>query len=301
MNIEKYFPDELRRPLRRLFFKYDQQVREICFKRDGKVRADIGGDYFFIDENGIECDIIKGIKTNEKTFDDCFLRACEYSLYSRNEELCKGFVTLDGGHRVGVGGGAVYENEKLKTVRDISFLNYRIARAFNGCSDKGLLHIIDGKKIKNTVIASSPGCGKTTFIRDLALNFSKSGIKACIIDTRHEIAAVKSGKSSFDVGDLTAVLDGYSKVDGLEIAIRTLSPKVIICDEIGKAEEFEELKTLMQRGVNFVITVHCSDEQEFVNNKEFFSLFRAGIIENIIFLKDEPFPTSISKVLTRGG
>ena len=178
------------------------------------------------------------------------------SVYSVKSEICNGFITVPGGHRVGITGSAVIRNGKISFVKDISALNFRLAGEMIGAADKVIDIITDGKSVKNTLFISPPGAGKTTILRDSARQLSMKGFRVSIVDERHEIAAMQDGVSAFDLGLSCDVLTGINKADGMMMMLRSMSPEVIITDELGTAEDFEAVNKMLSCGVSIIASVH---------------------------------------------
>ena len=182
-----------------------------------------------------------------------------YSLYAYEEDIRQGFITIKGGHRIGIAGECVMENGKVKTIRNISSVNVRIANEVIGCSDKMLQYVISNNRVYNTIIISPPKCGKTTILRDLTRNISNGvpslwlyGKKVAVIDERSEIGACHFGIPQNDLGVRTDILDNCLKREGMIMAIRSLSPEVLICDEIGTKGDKEALMMAFNSGVNII-------------------------------------------------
>lgn len=178
------------------------------------------------------------------------------SVYAFSEDIKNGFITLPKGHRVGISGDAVISGGEISHMKYVQSLNYRYAREVIGSADKAMDRIIDGTRIKNTLIVSPPMCGKTTMLRDIARNLSLLGKKVSIVDERGEIAALSCGVPSFSLGANCDVLAGVNKAEGMLLMLRAMSPDVIITDEIGGKEDFDAIAEIKKRGVAIITSLH---------------------------------------------
>lgn len=182
------------------------------------------------------------------------------SVYAFENEIKNGYITLAGGHRVGISGDAVVVDGRLSHIRTVQSLNYRLAREVIGAADLVMDRIFDGKNIKNTLIISPPMCGKTTMLRDIARQLSFLGKKVSIVDERSEIAALFMGVPSFSLGANCDVLCGVNKAEGMLLMLRAMSPDVIITDEIGDSRDFDAICEIKKRGVSIITSLHGRDE-----------------------------------------
>jgi stage III sporulation protein AA len=208
-----------------------------------------------------------------------------YSIYAYEEEIKQGYITIKGGHRVGLCGSCVIEDNKIKTIKTIASLNVRVCREVMGCSNKILPYILINNEVMNTIIISPPRCGKTTLIRDLAKNISEgikeygfSGKKLCIIDERSEIGGCHNGVPQMNVGLRTDVFDNCPKAEGIMLAIRSMSPEVIVCDEIGTYKDMESIIMALNSGVKLITTIHGFGIEDLFKRAVF-----KDIIENHVF------------------
>lgn len=228
-------------------------------------------------------------KTGECGLEDAFIPSadeiaelvtnfCHHSVYAFSDNIKEGFITLPGGHRVGIGGRAVISGGELINLREFSSVNIRIAREFKE-SAKNIVHIIkEENRIYNTIIIAPPAAGKTTVLRDIARRLSQD-IKVTVIDERFEIAAQRMGVSQFDIGIQTDVLSGFSKSEGIKHALRSLSPDVIVCDEIGSNEDVLSVETILKGGCKIITSMHgYSVEEALKNKRELMSLFEIAIL-----------------------
>lgn len=177
---------------------------------------------------------------------------CENSIYSYQKEICQGYITVKGGHRVGITGNCVIEDGKIININYISSLNFRIAKQIIGCSNEVLKYIIneENNSIFNTLIVSLPGAGKTTLLRDIVRNISNgvgenNGLTVGVVDERCEISAMYKGVFQNDLGTRTDVLTNVSKGIGMRMLIRSMAPQVLVADEIGNNEDIVAINEAM--------------------------------------------------------
>lgn len=221
---------------------------------------------------------------------------CENSIYSYQREISEGFITLKGGHRVGVTGSCVIEDGKVININYINSLNFRISRQVLGCSQKLIRHILnlEDNNIYNTLIVSPPGCGKTTILRDITRQISSGiknikfkGINVGVADERGEIAALYKGVPQNDIGIKADVLENVSKALGIKMLIRSMSPKVIVADEIGSLEDIEAINYAMCSGCKGIFTAHGSNFDDIYSNQVMNYLVEKKSFEVIIFLDNK--------------
>lgn len=178
-------------------------------------------------------------------------KLCENSIYAYKNQICEGFLTIKGGHRIGITGTAVTDGKQILNLKYITSLNFRIAREIINCSNSFLREIIDKENntIYNTLIVSPPGKGKTTMLRDIIRNISNGipemhfkGMTCGVVDERGEIAAMYKGAPQNDIGIRTDVIENISKAKGMTMLIRSMAPEVIACDEIGSKEDIQAIR-----------------------------------------------------------
>lgn len=232
---------------------------------------------------GAENILLGGYIVRKEDIDYSFKAICDYSVYSFQRELSEGFITLKGGHRVGICGTAVTENGKINNINYISGMNFRIANERTGSADKLMTDILDKEKC-GIIIAGAPLSGKTTVLRDLCRQTGNKN-KVSLIDERGEIASVYKGIPQNDIGDFTDVFDGYSKSEGILMAIRTMSPDYIFVDEIGTDEDYNAILHSVCCGVQIVATVHASSIQTLKRKENISKLLSTGAFRYIVFLE----------------
>ena len=218
------------------------------------------------------------------------MRICNSSVYAVLEQMKNGFLLLPGGVRIGLAGRVLSAGDAIENIRDFTGLNFRIPHEATGCADKLLSHILQGDRVRHTVLISPPGGGKTTVLRDLVRALSVRGFKICVIDERDEICAMHSGLPAFDIGENTDVLRLCPKVSGVELAVRTLSPQVIITDELWGDAQKQVMQMAAGSGCSILTTVHGSGRAVLEDDKLF---------EVYVTLGKKGMPGVIREVYTR--
>lgn len=215
-----------------------------------------------------------------------------HSLYAFEDELRNGYLTVPGGHRIGLVGKAVLVDGRIKLQKYISGVNIRISREVIGAGEKVIHHLL-GKNgcVHSTLIVSPPQCGKTTLLRDLVRLLSSgvdsygfSGVKVGLVDERSEIAACYEGVPQNDIGIRTDVIDGCPKVQGMMLLIRSMSPQVLATDEIGKIEDAAAMEEALSAGVSVITTAHGSSMKDYRERPGLKRLFENKVFKRVIFL-----------------
>ena len=228
------------------------------------------------------------------------------SVYAIEEELRNGYLTLPGGHRVGVTGRAVLEAGRVKTLKQVSGFNIRIARDIKGTARRLLPWLWDRRhrRVYHTLIFSPPRCGKTTMLRDLIRQLANGvpelsipGLNVGVVDERSELAGCYKGVPSLDIGLRADVLDGCPKAEGMMMLLRAMSPAVLATDEIGRPEDVAALAEVFNAGVSVLTTVHGSSLDELAARPVLSSLFQARMIERLVLLGRSAGPGTLEKVI----
>lgn len=213
----------------------------------------------------------------------------QHSLYALEEELKRGYITVVGGHRIGIAGKVVMEHGEVKGIRDVTSFNIRIAREKRGVAQRVLPYLFENGRIQNTLIVSPPQCGKTTLLRDIARSLSygsewASSRKVAIVDERSELAGCLNGVPQRDVGPRTDVLDACPKAVGMMMMIRSMSPDVVVVDEIGRAEDGEAVWEAIHAGVAIVCSAHGVDVSEVAQRPTLGKLISHGVFSRYVVL-----------------
>ena len=251
------------------------------------IRVRKGGEERFLTEQGtVDTHAGEWLLVSKRRLQEGINRLARYSLYAYEEEIGQGFLTVRGGHRVGVCGRAVVENGRIRTLTDLSAVIFRMAHEVKGCADSVIPCLLQEGRLCHTLILSPPGCGKTTLLRDLLRQCSdRLGMQVGIVDERSEIAACQAGVPQLDVGMRSEVLDGAPKEAGIRMLLRSAAPQVIGADEIGRREEAVALSELMHCGVKVLCSVHAGSREEAMSRRELVPLIQNGLLERIILLK----------------
>ncbi len=231
-----------------------------------------------------------------------FRTVCGYSVYSHSEEIKKGYISLKGGHRVGICGSGVFDKDNLSVIKDISSLNFRIARQIFGASDNIIANF--NGNLYSTLIAGSPGSGKTTILRDITRRLSNGTAgkyyRVFVADERFELSASYDGVIQNDLGETVDVMCGIPKVEALKIGIRCFSPEVMIVDEIGSDYEAKMLTECFFSGAKIIATTHCRNKEDLMN-KEFISkLIKNNVFEKVVLLQEGNKNGNIKRIYNSG-
>lgn len=221
-----------------------------------------------------------GIPVSFEELSRTFQAVCSYSVYSFEQELSEGYLTIRGGCRVGICGSAVREHQNVKSLKYISSLNFRIPGEYPGIAEQ-LWKQCPG----SVLIAGTVGSGKTTYLRDFC-RIAGNHCRTALIDERGELAAVQRGAPSHDVGRMTDIFDNYPRAAGILTALRVMNPEYLICDEISTPEDVQAVLTASGCGVKFAASCHAGSPDELRNRTVLRPLLEASVFGNLVFLKD---------------
>ena len=284
-SVLQYFPPNLTETLLIMGTKDMQEIRIIAEKNASVVKR------------GILMDC--GVKVTREELKKIVNSMCRGSLYAMQQNLTKGYITLSGGHRVGVCGRCVSENGVVTHMSDISAICIRISREIIGAANPIMEYIVHPERLYNTLIISPAGCGKTTLLRDIARQIGQTH-KVCIADERSEIAASREGVPTHDVGRFTAVMDSVPKGEGMMMLLRTMSPEVIITDETGTDSEERAISELINCGIKIITSAHGYSERDVMRRRHLKNLIEDGIFERIIILGKLRGEIKVEKIISDG-
>lgn len=295
MDFLYIFPDAVKNALSSII---NRQI--LSYKSISEIRFRINQNPFIILNDKKEI-ILDNIIVSKEIIANIITTATRYSLYAYQDTIRQGFISLRGGHRLGVLGQAVMNNGIMTGQKNISYLNLRISHEYIGCSNP-VMKFIDNNS--NVLIISPPGCGKTTMLRDIVRNFSYGNEckaeKVVVIDERGEIAACVDGIPQNDIGPRTDVCDMGNKKEAVFAALRSMSPDLIVMDEIGGQDDIEAVKRAVYVGVKVIASVHAYNLKECLKRNDLVNIINGNGFKKIIVLSNRNGAGTIEEMIDVG-
>ena len=282
-SLINYFPLQIRDKILKYRDKFNM-LEEIRIKTNVNIILKIG-----------QADIIVDYITTQDELLQILQTICDNSIYSYQSQICNGYITLKGGHRVGITGSTVIEDGKVKNITYIYSLNFRVAKEIIGCSESIIKDILklEENTIYNTIIVSPPGRGKTTLLRDIVRQISNGipklgfkGINVGVVDERDEISAMYKGIPQNEIGIRTDVLSNIPKAIGMKMLIRSMNPKVIVADEIGTEDDAKAINYAVCSGVKGIFTAHGESIEDILVNPILSKLYSLNVFELLLFIDE---------------
>lgn len=283
---------------------------EIRLRAGGPLLVACGGSDFFLDPAGRATDSAgAAFIATPADLSKTLQLISNNSLYAFEEELRQGFITVTGGHRIGLAGQAIMAGGALAGLKNISAMNIRLAREIHGAADTILPHIVAGAgRIHNTLVISPPRCGKTTVLRDLARQLSTGverlgypGVQVGLVDERSELAACQNGIPTADLGPRADVLDGCPKAVGMLMLIRSMAPQVIIADELGREADADAVREAVHAGVGVIVSAHGANVADIARRPHLGRLIGEHCFARFVVLGDAPAVGTVISITAGGG
>lgn len=281
-TICRYIPNSLRKPIELTEKAKLERVNEIRFRVNRPVTATLDGEQYYINKNGgLSRNKAFGIIADKQGIEYILNAVCSFSVHSCNRELTDGFVTIENGIRVGVSG--TVSDRETSALKYISSLNFRIPRQIIGCSDD-IFNRFYSDKPRSVIICGEVSSGKTTILRDLCRNIGNR-YRVSLIDERSEIAGCCGGIPENEIGNFTDILDGTAREKGIISAIRSLSPEIIVCDEIGTLSDCKAILQGYGCGVKFAAAAHAESVDDLKKRECTGRLIEKGVFDYAVFLE----------------
>lgn len=283
--------------------KKKEMVEEIRIRINQPLLLRTSKAEYFISPAGEDCSDSESMRITKEDIEVTLEKMTFSSIYAVEEELRQGFLTLPGGHRVGLTGEVLLEKGKIRSLKHISSLNIRIAHEPDG-QTKLIKYLLDNEKnVCNTLIISPPRAGKTTILRMLIKAISNgvpsinlSGQSVGVVDERSEIAGIWQGVPAFDLGIRTDILDRTPKALGISMLIRSMAPSVVAVDEFGAVEDIQAIEDAVRCGVKILATAHAGSIEEVKERPQINILLEQKVFRRIVFLSRRAGPGTLEKV-----
>ncbi len=279
------------------------QIQEIRLRTGRPVMIYAGGREYFLARDGEILNQESGALCPDREYMDRLLaHICGYSVYAYEDEIRQGFLTVPGGHRIGLCGETVLQNRTVASIKNVNAMNIRISHQIRGAAGGVMQYLWKGDEFLSTLIVSPPGSGKTTLLRDMIRQLSDggqghAGMTVGVVDERSEIGGSFGGEIQNDLGMRTDLLDACPKAEGMFLLLRSMNPRVIAVDEIGGKEDAEAIGQAGRCGCKVVATAHGYDIERLRERKYIGELIQDRLFERYILLTGSQRPGVVSQIL----
>lgn len=302
----KIFSANIRNILQKVNIGLDG-LQEIRLRAEKPLLLTVGGREYFVTAAGeFTEESSQGWKVTKKEIAETMEYVANYSLYAYEDEVRQGFLTVSGGHRVGIAGKTVIDRGRVRSIKHISFLNVRVSHEVKGCADVVMPWIVKEDEICHTLVISPPGCGKTTLLRDMIRQISDGGFHCRgrtvgVVDERSEIGGAYLGIPQNDLGIRTDLLDCCPKAEGMMLLIRSMAPKVIAVDEIGGEEDIRAIEAAVNCGCRILATVHGNGMEDIRKKPLLCRLTERKVFDRYVILHNPGEAGTVKQILGGDG
>lgn len=294
-QVLRYLPERISSAFSKTPRGEAETINEIRLRTNRPLSVSVKGKNYYVTKSGsLTSHRSLGIDCTKADVTEAFKKVCDYSIHSFEKEIARGFITIEGGNRVGICGTAVGSSGSIDGIKYINGLNFRIASEVSGAGES-ICHQFFSNAPVSMLIVGEPLSGKTTLLRDICRCLGDK-YRLSVIDERSEICACYCGEPQNQIGTFTDVFDGFDKRNGIETAVRVMSPQLVICDEIGGKNDCDAIIDSVNSGVKFVATVHGNNFEEVLSRPHIQKLFGYGIFEYGVLLENSSAPGVIREI-----
>lgn len=292
--FEELFPQYIFKAFAQLPTK---KLNEIRLRLNKKIVVTLQGKSYYLCQEGLTGNADKALIADKFLIDEIVKRACENSVYAYSNQIREGFLTLRGGARVGLCGEGVCENGAVKTLKNINSLAIRVPHEVKGCSAPAMEYLFRGGFL-STLVISPPGCGKTTFIRDIIFQLSQKNYcySVLVCDERFEIANCFNGINTLDVGEFCDIVSGVPKNYAFGNAIRAMRPDILVTDELGGEKDCDAVVSASSCGTGILASVHAKDIDDLKRKQGFERILKEKVFDRFVVLSSRNGPGTIEGV-----
>lgn len=305
-ELIRIFSKDIRTILKRTCVDYEN-VQEIRLRIQGPLlMIQNNREYYITPEGKLSKSPGEAFRASRRDLKETLEYISSYSLYAFEEEIRQGFITIQGGHRIGLAGKVIMDSQGIRSMKFVSFVNVRLSHEVRGCADRVMPYLYEKGEFLHTLILSPPRSGKTTLLRDMIRQVSdgtgpEPGMTVGVVDERSEIGACYQGEPQNELGMRTDILDCCPKALGMMMLIRTMSPQVIAVDEIGSQEDLAAMEYAMNCGCKLIATVHGTSMEDIRLKPVLGRLLQEQWFERYVVLEGKKRPGHVAQICDSRG